>query len=76
MGCSCCMCYNPQSGSQDAPHAAIKDQQKAREYKIEVIVQDNGAHYLARSSVQWAKKQGLPLCVKWNRTVWGTESQI
>lgn len=65
-----------QFGIQAGQHAAIKEQQKARGDKIEMIVQNNGAHYLARSSVQWAKKQGLPRGVKWNRTVWGTESQI
>lgn len=36
-----------------------------------MIVEHNGARYRARSSVQWAKKQGLSLGVKWNRTVWG-----
>lgn len=41
-----------------------------------MIVYNNGALYLARSSVQWAEKQGLPHGVKWNRTVWGAESQI
>lgn len=36
-----------------------------------MIVEHNGARYRACSSVQWAKKQGLSLGVKWNRTVWG-----
>lgn len=60
---------------QEGQHAPIKEQQKARGDKIEMIVQNKCARYLARSSVQWAKKQGLPHGVKWNRTVWGSESQ-
>lgn len=55
--------------------ASIKEQ-KAKRAEIKMIVWNNGARYLARSSVQWAKKRGVPHCVKWNRTVWSAESKV
>lgn len=55
--------------------ASIKEQ-KGKRAEIKMIVWNNGARYLARSSVQWAKKRGVPHCVKWNRTVWSAESKV